>query len=480
MMCIGQRLSKEIEKVVPIEFNEEAHIFVENYKRKMKRYIIVVYTILIAIFCLSRFNIIGTKISIIIILPYFMLCIKVIQTKKSFIRAKNNIFKKDENYLLYRNIQYELLKKRKCKYKIAIIVSDFLISLIMTGKGKEALEIADRLSFLKDETWKFHHDIIKMTYYSMNKKENEVYDVFCHMCNLKISTREKYYNIIRKIYNEYIKLAIINKDTIINVQENCISVLEKVILRKRKKIKIVTLVFTIVLVVSTIVGIYKWATFSYEKMYGLMHHTLEDVKLDDKDFYNSIEESIITNKLDNTQTSENIFEVIEKDNDCIVFSINEYDDVHVINIFRIKKKFENGNSYYSKPISQTEINWENTNQYTYSDCNDLESKIKVDIDKSRYVHEYWIGENKTQILWGIVDDEKIYNLTINKVKPTEIIEFMIGSQKGYLWYYEGLNLKNQDRKNTIIEVQLDLKENNKVIGSLGIHNNVKGENYKAK
>ena len=30
MMYIGERLSKEVEEVVTIEFNEEAHIFIEN------------------------------------------------------------------------------------------------------------------------------------------------------------------------------------------------------------------------------------------------------------------------------------------------------------------------------------------------------------------------------------------------------------------------------------------------------------------
>lgn len=53
--------------------------------------------------------------------------------------------------------------------------------------------------------------------------------------------------------------------------------------------------------------------------------------------------------------------------------------------------------------------------------------------------------------WGFYIDDTVKNLKINGEAPTEILELILNGEKGYVWYYENIEVEDHEIEDLMIE-----------------------------
>lgn len=110
----------------------------------------------------------------------------------------------------------------------------------------------------------------------------------------------------------------------------------------------------------------------------------------------------------------------------------------------IRKKVENGVTSYSKPFSKFCMSWVQNRSYLKHGTDSEPDEMLAFYFTNDATGKKILDNNGGGFYWGLTDDKRIFNLTVDGVSPTEIIEHEMDGEKIYLWYFTNLNVDYQN------------------------------------
>lgn len=181
-------------------------------------------------------------------------------------------------------------------------------------------------------------------------------------------------------------------------------------------------------------------------------HEDKEINIEDLEFFDSMEKAVMFEiKERGPKDSNGIKEVIkmlEKDDDCLIFIIENYDDCDWVLPYKSKTKIIDRKKYYSQPIMMTGVPWKVT-----LECHDLVKKdairdgkdvfkeqVKDDFIFGGASNNFNIGNDVQYIRYGMTTDDKVKSMKIDGNPPTEIIPIKLDKDDVYFWYYTNLNV----------------------------------------
>lgn len=219
-------------------------------------------------------------------------------------------------------------------------------------------------------------------------------------------------------------------------------------------------VLKVIIIICCVIGFIIWQFNENSSEDSSITYELEDIPnveqidetfLQTAKYYDSIEESLINNKMTDYEVIElrEIVKVIEKEDRCDVFFINVEEGYDYIYTFQLAIKREDKKISYSEPLWATQIGWESHKQMTRdlgkeSKLSELEQIVITDLLWYNSKGNFNISESGGCVRWGAYDKSEIKNLTINGEPPTEVMEITLNGEKAYFWYYENLELSRSE------------------------------------
>ena len=169
-------------------------------------------------------------------------------------------------------------------------------------------------------------------------------------------------------------------------------------------------------------------------------------------FYNNIIEALKNADLGEkgampNVTESDIIKQIDGEKNTVLFIKEKCDNKEKndqVSILLLRRKSNGNNTLYSDPLSKRKATWADykmaLDRY-YSQDHETSLKKMVAFHLSGgIIGKYNLDENGGFVHWGITNDKRIYNLTIDGIAPTEIIEHEMDGEKIYLWYYRHLDI----------------------------------------
>lgn len=326
-----------------------------------------------------------------------------------------------------------------------ILIVYFFNYLMAAGKIDEAYKIAKKINFDKSEAWQFIINCIAVCS-AFNNNDKEKYMQFINkLFGMKIINKCHY----NKIFNELIK-QIKNND---KDEESYYSKTIKINEQKKKNSKHRKIVILLICIIAATIIVCGFVIYkSINSLLNMnMYKTvaqIQEMNLKESDYYLSVEEAVMCDFKDKN-TKPNILKVIKKDDNCKVLIF--YDMSYgVINSYDLKIKEKNGQIYYSRPISILSVNQYIANKHFNGDSNtnkELVDLVRSDIKYCVNINSNTNTDNGLYIIGGLTEDESICNLKINNTAPDEIITLQYKNEKYYFWYYENLDIKENDMDN---------------------------------
>lgn len=449
MQLKRNEILEAIDSTILIHKNEDVEKYIYKYIKKMRCLkIISILVLILILICISEFKdshnmlyIIKNMFLIIeiIIVGYYFFC------KKQFGQKINNLLKQKNDINLYIKVTYERIKYVKYKRNMKILIVYFFNYLMAAGKIDEAYEIAKKINFDKSEAWQFIINCIAVCS-AFNNNDKEKYMQFINkLFGMKIINKCHY----NKIFNELIK-QIKNND---KDEESYYSKTIKINEQKKKNSKHRKIVILLICIIAATIIVCGFVIYkSINSLFNMnMYKTVAQIQgmnLKESDYYLSVEEAVMCDFKDKN-TKPNILKVIKKDDNCKVLIF--YDMSYgVINSYDLKIKEKNGQIYYSRPISILSVNQYIANKHFNGDSNtnkELVDLVRSDIKYCVNINSNTNTDNGLYIIGGLTEDESICNLKINNTAPDEIITLQYKNEKYYFWYYENLDIKENDMDN---------------------------------